>query len=277
MALARSLSASNADRLGRSLGAGAYRVLGSRRVIAADNLHRALDPAINGGEIDGIVRSVFENIGRTVIELARIDLATPQQVLRVVEPIKTDLPAKLLEQKSGALWITAHFGNWELLAYWACAAGYPLDIIMGEQHNPRINELLIELRKATGVGVISTKGALRQVLKSLHGGRWVAMAADQHAPAGNLILDFFGRKASVARGPAMFAIKADVPMVPVLLRRKSYDRHQVLFGDPVYPLKSGDIEQDVTVMTETYLRFLERMITRFPDQWAWTHRRWKVD
>ncbi|MBI5265795.1 MAG: lipid A biosynthesis acyltransferase, partial [candidate division Zixibacteria bacterium] len=63
----------------------------------------------------------------------------------------------------------------------------------------------------------------------------------------------------------------------MLLRRERYDRHVVMAGPAIYPPNSGDEEKDIVFMTEAYTRFFEECIRKYPDQWLWTHRRWKLD
>jgi KDO2-lipid IV(A) lauroyltransferase len=88
-------------------------------------------------------------------------------------------------------------------------------------------------------------------------------------------MDFFGRPASIARGPALFAIRCGCPVIPLLLRRERHDRHVLIAGELIYPPKSGDEEADVRSMTARYVKFIEENIRRYPDQWLWTHNRWK--
>jgi KDO2-lipid IV(A) lauroyltransferase len=80
----------------------------------------------------------------------------------------------------------------------------------------------------------------------------------------------------MAKGPALFAVRCGSPILPFLLRRERYDRHVIMAGDPIYPPESGDLEADILAMTEAYTRFFEDGIREYPDQWMWTHRRWKV-
>ena len=64
--------------------------------------------------------------------------------------------------------------------------------------------------------------------------------------------------------------------MPFLIRRERYDRHVVMAGTPIYPPHSGDDEKDIEEMTIAYTKFFENGIREYPDQWMWTHRRWKL-
>ena len=132
------------------------------------------------------------------------------------------------------------------------------------------------IRERLGAGVIVVPEQAKAVFRSLKANRFVTILADQHAPASRVIIDFFGRPASVATGPALFAIRCDCPILPHVLIRENYDRHRVLKGPAIYPPHSGDREADISSMTMAYTGFLEETIRQHPDQWLWTHRRWKV-
>ncbi|MBD3401707.1 hypothetical protein GF420_02340 [candidate division GN15 bacterium] len=275
--LANSLSARSADRLGGAAGRLVGLLLSSRRRIAHDNLRRALGDTLTEAERQRIVKNVFASIGRTFFEVARFPRLTPENVQQTVVRHGFDAFDQALEAGRGAILVVPHFGNWELSAATVALSGYPIDVLVTTQHNPLVDRMMTELRTSTGVGVIRLGSAARQAYKALKNNRVIGIAADQHAPAGELVLDFFGRPASVAKGPARFAIRAGAPILPYVILRERYDRHVMLPGEPIYPPESGDEETNIRRMTEQFLRYFEERIREYPDQWMWTHRRWKLE
>lgn len=276
MAVAETLSAHAADRLGAGLGLIVHRVLTSRRRIAFDNIKRALGDTLSDQEISSLVREVFANIGRTVIELARYRRMGGQGILALADPAPLEIIREVLQEGRGVVLATAHFGNWEILAALLAQNGIPIDALALTQSNPEINELVINLRRNMGINILEVPANARQVLRSLKENRLVLMAADQHASTGTLVMDFFGRPAAIARGPALFSVKCGCPIVPMLLCRERFNRHVIITGEVIRPPQSGDEEADIATMTATYLRFLEYHIRRRPEQWLWTHNRWKI-
>ncbi len=270
------MSARQADSFGSWLGRVAYVLLPSRRRIAYDNLSRALGNTLSEEQIQEIIKRVFQNIGRTLVEFARFGKIKLEGTRKITVPDGLEHFQKVYEEGKGALVVTAHFGNWELLGSWVAASGFPIDFLVGEQHNKKVDKLLNDFRKEMGVGIIPLRTSLRGAFKSLKANRFAGLVSDQHAPSGGVILDFFGRKASTPKGPAAIAIKVGCPLIPFLLRRERYDRHVVMTGKPIYPPNSGDVEKDIETMTKAYTKFFEDHIRRYPDQWMWTHRRWKV-
>ncbi|HWR83301.1 MAG TPA: hypothetical protein VN285_08360 [Candidatus Deferrimicrobium sp.] len=273
---AQQLSPRAADTLGAFLGRLAYFLLPGRKRIARDNLRQALGDVLSRREVDLTVKRVFQNIGRTFVEFSRFAIIKPEGVRRIIAENGLEQLRQALGEGKGAIFLTAHFGNWELLGSWPAAYGLPMDFLVGTQHNALVDALFNDFRREMDVGIISLKTSIRGIFKSLKANRLAGVVADQHATSGVIIVDFFGRKAAAAQGPAAFAVKAGCPIVPYLMRRERYDRHVVIAGAPIYPPNSGNEDRDIESMTVAYTRFFEDGIRRYPDQWMWTHRRWKL-
>jgi KDO2-lipid IV(A) lauroyltransferase len=274
--LVQCMSPRMADVFGAGLGMLVYRLVPSRRRIAYDNLSKALGDSLSEHELRDIVKKVFQNIGRTLVEFARFGKIKQEGAQRLIVGSGKEYFEKALREGRGAIMVTAHFGNWELLGSWIAAVGFPVDFLVGTQHNRKVDDMFNEFRRQMGVNIIPLKTSIRKIFKSLKANRVAAMVADQHAHSGRLVIDFFGRKAATPKGPAAFAVRAQCPLIPMLMRRERYDRHVIEVGRPIYPPNTGDEEKDIKTMTIAYTRFFEEGIRRYPDQWMWTHRRWKL-
>ncbi len=275
---AQGLSEESADRMGRRLGSVMYHVLPKRRKIALDNLRRALGSEYTEEQLEEITRQVFTNIGQTLIEFSRFKQLGRDGVRRVVTGPGEEHIARAFAEGKGGILLTGHFGNWEILGAWVAAMGYPMDFLVGRQHNAKVDKLLLGFRSEMKVGLIPLATAARSVFKTLKANRITGIVADQHAPGGgSIVIDFFGRPAAWAKGPALFSIRSGAPLLPYLLRRERFDKHVLMPGEPIYPPNTGDEEKDIETMLVAYARFLEQGIRAYPDQWMWTHRRWKLD
>jgi KDO2-lipid IV(A) lauroyltransferase len=275
--LAQALSPRWADRFGAALGSLAHTVMTSRRHLARDNLKRAIGDRLAAEDISRIVRRVFHNAGRTLIEFARFKKTGQDGVRGIVVGAGLAAVRKAHTEGTGGIILTAHFGNWELLASWFAAQGLPVDGLAAQQHNSRIDAMINGFRRDVGVGVIPVGASTRKMFKALRANHFAVIAGDQHAPSTAVVIEFFGRAAAFARGPAQFAIRCGCPMFPLLLRRERYDRHVMIAGEPIYPPGRGDEEAALLDMTVAYARFLEENVRKYPDQWLWTHRRWKLE
>lgn len=274
--LAQLFTPRGADRLGVGLGNLTHALLTSRRRIALYNLERALGDQLGLDERRRVAKEVFRNIGRSMIEFARFGKMSLDDVRNIISGPGEEILARVHAEGKGGMIVTAHFGNWELLGVWVKASGYPMDFLIGTQHNEKIDRVLVGLREAMGIGIIRLATSSRQVFKTLKANHMTGIVSDQHAASGGIVLDFMGRPASTPKGPALFSVRTGAPLLPFLLRRERYDRHVLIPGEPIYPPNSGDEDLDIAQMTKQYTKFFEQNIRKYPDQWMWTHRRWKV-
>ncbi len=266
-----------ADSLACGIGCLAYALISSRRKVARDNLRRAFGNSMAETEIHLTAKRVFQNMSRTFVELAHYRHSTMDDVRAMIVTDQEERMRRIYDQGKGSINVTAHFGSWEMLGIWMASLGMPSHLMQGNQHNELVDEMVTRLRSRLGVHMITAdRKGTRQVMKALSRGELVGIVADQHAPANQVIVEFFGRKAAAPRGPAAFAIKAGCPLWPFLMRREQYDRHVVMAGEPVYAPPGKSTEEAIQEMTQAYITFFEDGIRRFPDQWMWTHRRWKL-
>jgi KDO2-lipid IV(A) lauroyltransferase len=273
-AAAQSLSAESADRFGARLGAFAYHLLSGRRKISNENIRTTIGQKFDESEIESITKSVFQNIGRTLIEIARFGKMNHEAILKLVRG-DTELLKKIQSEGKGCIILTCHYGNWELLGSWPAALGFKTDFLVGTQHNTLVNAQLNAYREKLGVGIIPSDNSLRGIFKSLKQNHFIGIAADQHSSAG-IKLKFLGKEALHARGPALFSIRTGAPICPIMLRRERHDRHVAHAAEPIYPRHNVDEEEEIIRITTTGIRFFEDFIRKYPEQWAWTHRRWKL-
>ncbi len=273
--MAQMLSPKGADKFGAGLGSLAHLLAGSRRKICRENLFRSLGEQYTQEEIEKITQCVFRNIGRTLVEFSRFGVTSQDRVKEIVIGDGIENIEEAFKNGLGGIITTAHFGCWELLGAWFGCMGYPMNFLVGTQHNAKVDNLFIEFRKSMDVGIIPLKSSIRGVFKALKDNNLVGLVADQHTGGGQPI-DFLGRKAAAAKGPASFAVKIGSPVLPYLMRRENYDRHVIMAGKPLYPDKNNDPEEEIKRITIECNQFFEEGIRKYPDQWMWTHRRWKL-
>jgi len=263
-----------AGSVGGSTGRVVGRIWGRRRRIARGNLARAF-PEIPPPEINRIVRGVFDNLGRTAFEILRLGRERPEMILGRFDAEGTEHLAQAAAQGHGALLMTGHFGNWELLGAWVRALGYPLDVVVKPARNPLADRFYNAQRARVGVGIIHTQVATRGIVRALQAGRFVAILADQYAGEDGVEVEFFGRMVSTPRGPATLALRLGCSILTGVSIRQPHGRFLAKIDGPVVYQPTGDVERDVFAITQEFTRRLENHIRRYPDQWLWTHRRWR--
>jgi KDO2-lipid IV(A) lauroyltransferase len=251
-------------------------VLGRRRRIALDNLARAY-PALPPRARARLARRASQHLGMTLVELARL-LARPLDATldRIYLEGVDHLRAAMAEH-GRALLLTAHLGNWELLAAAHRLAGYPLSIVVRPLDTPWLDTIAERLRRRTGVELIAKRGALRPVLDALRRGRMIGILMDQNAARReSVFVDFFGRRASTSRSIALLALRTRTPVIPVFARRNPDGRHTVMIHPPLPQPASNGAEAAVVELTARCTLAIERAIREAPEQWLWSHDRWRT-
>lgn len=273
--LARAMPEASARELGRSLGILGHALAGYRRTVAKRNMRCALGPQMKQSEIDRLARRVFENLGQTAVEVFRFPLLSEDDLKRRVECDNAVIFDRAIAMGKGAVLLSAHFGNWELFGAWIAALGYPIDVVVKPQRNKSADEFYNNLRRSVGVGIIPTQKASKQILVSLKKNRLVAILADQYAGHDGIPVDFFGQMTSTHRGPAAIALKLGCPIFHGVLLRLPGGRHRAICDGPLEFEPTGSSDEDIRRLTQKYTKILEDYIREHPEQWLWTHRRWK--
>lgn len=262
--------------LGASLGWFAGVVLGIRKRVVREHLAHAF-PEEDEVWRRRILRASYRHIGRESIATFLLGRMPPGEIVRRSRVDGLEAMEKALAEGKGIILIAGHLGNWEMGGASLAARGVPMDAVAQRQRNPLFHDDITRNRENLGMRVILRGQAPREVLRSLRRGRVVGMVADQNARRSELFVEFFGRKAATARGPAVFALRTGSPIFIGSVRRLDGPdaRYQVTLT-PVAFEPSGDPEEDVVRLTELHTRLLERAVRAAPEQYFWQHRRWKT-
>src|SRR3989338_1384487 len=192
--------------LGRRGGDIVYHANLKRRMIAYANLKAAF-PEKEPGELKGLNKRHFENLGMSIIELLKLPVMHKRYLDRHVKIENMDRLNSGLKKGKGVIVLTAHFGNWEISSLAAGLNGYKMSVFAREQKYERLNNLLNEFRQSTGCEVITKGFSVKDIIRALHNNGIVAMLSDQDAGANGVFVKFFNRPASAARGPVAFSVK----------------------------------------------------------------------
>jgi KDO2-lipid IV(A) lauroyltransferase len=261
--------------VGAFLGHVAYKVIGIRREVTLKNLRDSFGSRYSEEELQRIGLDAYRNFGRSVVEYALYDKLSLDRMKEIITEEGFEHFDEVRKEGKGAIWVTGHFGSWELAGAYLAQRGYPVDFLVGEQHNLRVDSLMNRQRQRMGIGIIKMGAAAKGILKSLKNNRFVAMLSDQDAGNDGAIVDFFGRPASTPKGPAAFALKAGSPLLTGFIIRRGKYKHHIVVYPPLNIEPRGDKEKDITDLTQAYTSKLEEIIREHPDQWFWPHRRWK--
>ncbi len=255
-----------------------------RRGIALENLLHALGDEKSEAEIKKIARRSCASFFLTYMEIIKFrPLLKDPEALRDPRYSSNERIFELFErakkahdESGGAIFVTPHIGNWELLPHVSRAVGIPLVVVARPPDNPHLRKLLFEDRTATGQVVIPKKNALFILRKALRDGKSLGLLPDQSTKHG-VAVDFFGRKALTTPVPAILSITYKRPIVVVAACRNGGDGgFEGFVSDPIWPGEYRSEKEEITRLTREMNRTMEGAIRRFPEQYLWIHNRWKT-
>ncbi|MHC4661259.1 MAG: lysophospholipid acyltransferase family protein [Planctomycetota bacterium] len=263
--------------LGETVGGLGYRLLPGKNRIARRNLELVFGKEKNRAECNRIIKAMWRNWGRNAAEFIRFPYYTPGNINRTVEWENWEILERQREDGRGLLTITAHFGNWDLLALSSSLRGIPVYLVTKKLSSRFWNDFWMSKRDYGGVRAIFKKGAAREIMRTLRSGGLVASVLDQDTKPkeGGIFVDFFGTPASTLNLMAVLAGKRGVSVTPVYIVRTSRTRHRAVVIEPVPFIDCGDFEESVRDMTQRLVATMEPFVRTYPEQWIWIHRRWK--
>lgn len=261
--------------LGEGAGRLACRLDRRHRRIAEENLRQAFPEEYAPGDIARLARAVFENLGRTAVDVAR-----SKSLLLAPEAVRIDGLDRMQEASrrgKGVLLISAHFGPWELLPLIGALRYRPTYTVARPLDNPWLDDVFTHLRERGGNRVIRKRDAVQPILQALRRGETVGIMIDQHIQEKEgVVVPFFGRPASTAFAPALIAMRSGAAVLSLAIVREGRGRFRVVVGDEVPIRRSGDLKADLVENTARFTAAIETFIRRHPDHWFWVHRRWKT-
>jgi Kdo2-lipid IVA lauroyltransferase/acyltransferase len=223
------------------------------------------------------VRNCLVHWSRCAVELLRLPRLSGRDVESLFEHVGMEHLESARSLHRGVIVVTAHFGNFDLLACAEALRGIVLHVVTRTQHVRGVHKYWMQIRSDKGVHFLPEKNVIFKLNKLLRHDQVVALMIDQHMPAGRGIpVPFFGRPASTTHAPALLAMTTGAPVLPVLVERLPGGKHRVVVDPPIVFEKTKDREADVRLLTERLNRWLEERIRARPDQWLWIHRRWKL-
>ena len=266
-----------AHRSARLLAWLAFHLARRQRRAGLHNLQMAL-PDLTDVERRKILRASFQNLGRLLVEFTHFPELNKSNIDRFVSHDGLENYQEGLRRGRGIIFMTAHFGAWELSSFAHAVYGYPLKFLVRPLDNPRVEKLISAYRTSSGNVPIQRRSAARDVLKALRQNEAVGILFDQNTTRSEgVFAEFFGVPAATTPSIALFALRTGAAVVPgFLIWDEALQKHRLRFDPPVEVSKTDDLERDVLENTRRFNRILEGYVRQYPEQWLWIHRRWKT-
>lgn len=260
--------------LGGKLARLAYRPFGIRRGVVERQIAAAF-PEFSQSRVHQVARDCYDSLGRTSVEAAILPALSNATRLEMFERVDGwDVLEAARAEGRGVVVVTGHLGNWEIAGSYI-ASRIPFHAVSRRMANPLFDAYLNETRANGGMQMIWDGDAVRVSPRVLRQNHAVAFLADQDGLGlASTFVPFFGRPAKTPRGPAVFALRLDAPMIFGVSVRQPSGRYALLLERVTAP-RTGDRETDVDALVLAFTERLEAMIRRYPEQYFWHHRRWR--
>ncbi len=225
-----------------------------------------------------ILRAEFSSLGRQLAEVCQFPRYTRQNVEQVVIYDGLENDRQAFARGKGVLYLTAHFGGWELSAFTHSLRGYPMHVVMRAMDNVYLDRLIRQYRTLHGNRTVDKDNFVRGLLAAMKAGEIVGILMDTNmTPPQGIFVDFFGIPACTASGLARIALRTDAAVVPTFtIWDRKLMKYRLRFDPAVELIRTGELEADIVANTQKFTRIIESYVRQYPDQWLWVHRRWKT-
>ena len=248
---------------------------------ATNNIKKVF-PDINIKEQKKLKTNMWDNLGRNIGEFAFIKKLNPYNSEGINslknKPRFTITGEKHLEKiyntNKGAIFFSAHIGNWEICPLIISAKGLKVTSIYRHANNPVTEKIIQWLRQSVSFYAPKGPAGAKTLFKVLRNNEYAAILADQKLNEGKII-NFLGHPAKTATAIAELSLKLSIPIVPIHVERIKGATFKYVIEEPIQNLKKNYThEEELFLLLEKINKNIEKWVLKKPAQWLWIHNRW---
>jgi len=264
----------NASALGEKIGIVIGPLFRSKKIISK-NINFAF-PDINSFDEKKIIKGMWSNYGRTFAEYVFLNQFKKNSSSQLISIQGKNILDEIKKKNESVVFVSGHFANFELMAMQLSSYGINLSAIYRPLNNIFLNPLMEHLRIKYICPSQIKKGraGMREILKKIQEGNSIALMVDQRVTEGEKVL-FFNQPAYTTTIPAQIALKFSSKIVPISLKRISDVKFNMVVEKPIDVERSENQNKDILDISIKLNSVMENMIKNNPDQWIWSHNRWK--
>ena len=232
---------------------------------------------ISKDEEEKIINGMWSNIGRTFAEYVFLkDFKFNKTDFNHIKIIGSEHLDEIKKSNKPVIFYSGHFANFELMAMELEKFGIKTAAIYRPLNNLFLNPIMEYLRMKYICPNQIPKGrvGMREIVSKITNNYSIALMVDQRVGEGKKI-NFFNQPAQTTTIPAQLSLKYDCKLVPISLKRIEGINFEMTVYEPYKIQKTGDADQDTKNITLKINQIIEKMITKNPTQWLWSHNRWK--
>ena len=225
-----------------------------------------------------ILRGLYKGLGRQLAEFILFPRYTKSNVSRVAVYDGFENFAEARAHGKGVLFLTGHFGGWEIGSFVHSLNGNPMNIVVRPLDNPYVDAFVDHYRTLHGNRTFGKGDFARGLLTSMKRGEVVGILMDTNmTPPQGSFVDFFGTPACTATGVARIALHTGAAVLPAFtIWDEDLGKYRIRFDPALQLIRTGDSEADAITNTALFNKVIENYARKFPEQWLWVHRRWKT-
>ena len=244
-----------------------------RKKLATENIRRCLN--VSPEESSRIARESTVQLGNIFVEV----LSFPKLKNDMQNHVKVIGLEHLTRYKNssrrGAVIITGHSDNWELMGGAFAQNGIPLVGVAKKQKSDGADKFINEFRTKIGMHITYRSG-VREMYKMLDDGHFIGLIMDQDVGRDDgVVVKFFNRATNFVTGAASMSRFRKIPIFPAFMHKNPDMTHTLEIFEPLYVEKTADKQADIKLMTQKLATLIENHIRKYPDEWFWLHDRWK--
>jgi len=264
--------------IARTLSALLLRLLPRQRKTILGNLDVAFGTQLDKSQKREIARAMAENMIKGFFECFYLGSRFHDKVDGRATIVGREHLDHALARGKGVIAISAHFGNFTILASIMKQAHYPFHMVLRDPQSEPLARLFQEFRRNSGQQWINTtpfEQCQREILNCMRRNEIICLITDEHKRHGGVAVDFFGHPASTAIGPALLFLRTGAALLPLFMVRQEDDTHTVIIEPPLEYTPTGNRTVDIRTLTSMFTKRIEHYVRQYPDQWLWLNRRWK--
>ncbi len=253
----------------------AYKLGKKRRKVCKANLDLVYGDTKSDEQKEEIIKNSYISLLFNMYEFVENQHISNEELKQKVTKVFNDEPIlQALKQKRKIIFITAHYGGWEIGVPYASICYKPMVAVVKDMENPYIQAMYQNSRARHNIKMFDKRKSAKELIKGLKDDFALAIMIDQHIDKG-CEMEFLGKKDVVIDSASRLALKFDAVIIAGFGVMNDFRDYSVHFYDPIDVKALNENEKNIQHITKLQVKIVEDIILKNPNQWLWQHKRWK--
>lgn len=256
----------------------AYHLDKKHRLIIRQNMEFVYGEDVDDELVEEVSRYGYKSLALNFLHTVEGRYMSPDAFREKITFENLEYVEKVQAEGRPIVFVTSHFGEWEISGSATSAFVEPIMIIYKKMSNLYFQKYLLESRAKVRMSAAERHGALKALVKQMRQKKSTALLIDTNiSKHDGITVDFLGKPTTQITTPAFLARKFDAALIPGIVYTEDHEHYTVRFFPEIEMKKSDDEKADIQEATQKMTDWLTQVIYDDPKQWFWMHRRWKTD